>query len=68
MKFRLEVVCISDGGHEHRSDALEIERRQLAMETLGLNLCESKAMLERVQGFVESMQSCGKLMQQGRAR
>ena len=46
MKFRIEVVCINDAGHEHRNDVLEIERHQLAMETLGLNLCESKAMLE----------------------
>jgi hypothetical protein len=63
MKFRLEVVCISDAGNEHRSDALEIERRQLAMETLGLNLCESKAMLERVQGFVVAQQAAEDLKQ-----
>ena len=56
MKFRVEVVCISDSGREHRSDALEMERRQLAMETLGLNLSESKAMLESVQDFVVAQQ------------
>ncbi len=44
----VEVVCVSDAGQEHRSDVLEMERCQLAMETLGLNLCESKAMLEGV--------------------
>ena len=49
MKFRVEVVCISDAGQEHRGEVLEMERHQLAMETLGLNLCESKAMLESVQ-------------------
>jgi hypothetical protein len=52
MKFRIEVVCIHDAGQEHRSPVLEIERRQLAMETLGLNLGESKALLEGVQEFV----------------
>jgi len=63
MKFRLEVVCISDTGQEQRSNALEIERRQLAMETLGLNLCESKAMLESVQDFVVAQQAAEDLEQ-----
>ena len=63
MKFRVEVVCISDSGQEHRSDSLEMERRQLAMETLGLNLSESKAMLERVQDFVVAQQAAGDLEQ-----
>ena len=57
MKFRMEVVCISDGGQEHRSDVLEIERHQLAMETLGLNLGDSKAILESVQEFVVRQQT-----------
>ena len=63
MKFRVEVVCISDAGQEHRSDVLEMERRQLAMETLGLNLCESKAMLESVQDFVVARQTAEDLEQ-----
>ena len=57
MKIRVEVVCISDTGQEQRSDPLEMERRQLAMETLGLNLCESKAILESVQDFVVAQQT-----------
>ena len=57
MKFRVEMVCINDAGQEHRSDIREVERRQLAMETLGLNLCESKAMLESVQEFVVARQT-----------
>lgn len=57
MKLRVEVVCISDDGQEHRGDVFEMERRQLAMETLGLNLCESKAMLESVQDFVVARQT-----------
>ena len=63
MKFRVEVVCISDAGQEHRSDVLEMERRQLAMETLGLNLSESKAMLESVQDFVVARQTAEDLVQ-----
>ncbi|MBM3740343.1 MAG: plasmid pRiA4b ORF-3 family protein [Acidobacteria bacterium] len=46
MKFRLEVVCLDDGGQQQRTEVLAIERRQLTMETLGLSLSESKAMLE----------------------
>jgi hypothetical protein len=56
MKFRVEVVCISEAGQEDRGVVLELERCQLAMETLGLNLCESKAMLESVQEFVVAQQ------------
>jgi hypothetical protein len=63
MKFRVEVVCISDAGQEHRSDVLEMERGQLAMETLRLNLCESKAMLESVQDFVVARQTAEDLGQ-----
>ena len=63
MKFRIQVVCINDAGHEHRSDLLEIERHQLAMETLGLNLCESKAMLESLQDFVVARQTAEDLQQ-----
>jgi len=57
MKFRIQVVCVNDAGHEHRNDLLEIERRQLAMETLGLSLYESKAMLESLQDFVVARQT-----------
>ena len=57
MKFRIEVVCISDAGQEYRSDVLEMERQQLAMETLGLNLCESKLLLESVQDFMVAQQA-----------
>lgn len=64
MKFRVEVVCINDAGQEHRSVVLEVERHQLAMETLGLNLCESKAMLESVQEFMVARQTAEDLVQQ----
>jgi hypothetical protein len=57
MKFRVEVVCISDAGQEDRSDVLEMEWRQLAMETLGLSLCESKALLKSVQDYVVARQT-----------
>ncbi len=49
MKWRVEVVCVDAEGKERRQAVLEWERQQLAMETLGLNLDESKTLLEGVQ-------------------
>ena len=36
MSIRVEVVCIADDGSEGRREMMTIERRELAMETLGL--------------------------------
>ena len=63
MNFRLEVVCINDDGEVQRGEVLTMERRQLAMETLGLNLSESRALLERVQDFVVARQAAEDLEQ-----
>ena len=63
MNFRLEVVCINDDGEQQRGDVLTMERRQLAMETLGLNLSESRVLLERVQDFVVARQAAEDLEQ-----
>jgi hypothetical protein len=52
MKVRVEVVCLNAAGDERRWQVLTIERRELAMETLGMNLTESKALLAGVQDFV----------------
>ena len=51
MKVRVEVVCLNAAGDERRRQVLTIERRELAMETLGMNLTESKALLAGVQDF-----------------
>ena len=56
MKFRVEVICINDGGAEQRCDVMEVERHQLAMETVGLSLTDRKTILHRVQDFVASRQ------------
>jgi len=61
MNFRLEVVCINDDGEEQRGEVLTMERRQLAMETLGLNLSESRVLLERVQDFVVARKAAADL-------
>ncbi len=45
----------ADGSEQHRQ-MLSIERQELAMETLGMNLAESKALLEGVQDFMIEQQ------------
>ena len=52
MKVWVEVVSLNADGEEQRLQVLTIERRELAMETLGVNLTESKALLAGVQDFV----------------
>ena len=49
MKMRIEVVTVTTDGSEHRSEVLAVERDELAMETLGMSLAESKSLLEAVQ-------------------
>ena len=56
MKFRVEVICVNDEGAEQRHEVMEMERQELAMETLGLSLAEGKAILQGVQDFVASQQ------------
>ena len=56
MKVRVEVVCVNADGGEQRRSVLTIERRQLMMETLGMNLTEGKALLAGVQAFVVAQQ------------
>jgi len=57
MKFRVEVICVNDEGAEKRSSVMEMERDELAMETLGLSLAEGKAILRGMQDFVASQQT-----------
>ena len=52
----MEVVCLNADGDEQRRQVLTIERRELAMETLGMNLSESKTLLACVQDFVVAQQ------------
>jgi len=51
MNVRIEAVCVSADGSEQRRQMLGIERQELAMETLGMSLAESKALLAGVQDF-----------------
>lgn len=56
MSVRIEVVCLNPDGSEQRREVLTVEARELAMETLGLNLSEGKALLAGVQDFVVAHQ------------
>jgi hypothetical protein len=42
MKVRVEVTSLNADGKEQHRQILTIERRELAMETLGVNLTEDK--------------------------
>src|ERR1700687_2155379 len=55
MTFRVEVVCLHDVG-EQRCSVLEIDRAQLALETLGMSIAEGKAILHGIQDFVAAQQ------------
>jgi hypothetical protein len=63
MKVRVEVVSLNTDGEEQRRQILTIERRELAMETLGVNLTEGKALLAGVQDFVVTQQAREELEQ-----
>jgi hypothetical protein len=55
MKFLVQVICVSE--HAERCEQVfEMEREHLTMETLGLGLRESKALLRGVQEFVVAEQ------------
>ncbi len=56
MKMRIEVVTVGADGSEHRRQVLAVERNELAMETLGMSLAESKSMLEGVQDSMIAQQ------------
>jgi hypothetical protein len=56
MNVCMQVVCVSDDGSEQRRDVLALQRQELTMETLGMSLAESKALLEGVQNFVIAQQ------------
>ena len=44
MKVRVELVSLNAEGEQQRRQILTIERRELRMETLGMNLTEGKAL------------------------
>jgi hypothetical protein len=63
VKVRVEVVSLNAEGEQQRRQILTIERRELTMETLGMNLTEGKALLSSVQDFVVAQQAGEELEQ-----
>jgi hypothetical protein len=57
MKVRVEVVSLNADGEQQRRQILTIERRELTMEALGMNLTEAKALLS---GGTERRVECPK--------
>jgi hypothetical protein len=53
--FRVEIVCFHDGG-EQRCSVVEMERAELALETLGMSVAKGKAILHGIQDFVAGQQ------------
>ena len=58
MKVRVELVSLNADGEQQRRQILTIERRELTMETLGMNLTEGKALLSGVQDLAVASMSC----------
>jgi len=52
----VEVICLHEDGAENRCDVMELERHELATETLSLKLEEGKAIVAGVQEFVAAQQ------------
>src|SRR5437868_173606 len=66
LKFRLQLVAVSDSGQEQVHEVSQFEREGLAMETLGLTLAEGKLILKNVQERVVQEQVSDCLAQQRR--
>ena len=50
------MICVTEAAKRHQQEVFEIERENLAMETLGLSLVESKSLLQGVKEFVVAEQ------------
>lgn len=64
MKFRISIACLTDEGEEAPCDLMVLSRDDLAMETLGLTLAESKVLLGDLQSYVAERQALAYLEQQ----
>jgi hypothetical protein len=66
VKFKIQVVTVSDDGQEESRDVASLERQELQPETLGLTLAESKAILKDIQEIVVERQATDFLASQRR--
>jgi hypothetical protein len=66
MKFKIQIVTVSDDGQEENREIASLERDDLQPETLGLTLAESKAILKDIQEIVVERQATDFLASQRR--
>ena len=52
MNWKIQVVSIAEDGSQSTREIHSIERKDLKPETLGLTLCEGKAILKDIQQIV----------------
>lgn len=67
MRFRVEVICLDEDGAEDVRKVVEVERHELAIETLGLNLAEAKSILSNLQDVMTARQVAEDLIGSGNA-
>lgn len=57
MKFKIQIVAVSDDGQEDCREITSLERQELQPETFGLTLAESKAILKDLQTIIIERQA-----------
>ena len=57
MKFKIQVVTVSNDGREENREIASLERDDLQPETLGLTLAQSKAILKDIHEIVVERQA-----------
>lgn len=63
MKFRIDVIRVGDNGAENPCEIMSFSRENLAMETLGPTLAESKELLHDLQVYLLEQQAAAYLEQ-----
>jgi hypothetical protein len=52
MRFKIQVVVVSDDGEERQQEISSFERGEFNLTSLGLTMAESKAILKDIQELV----------------
>jgi len=60
--LKLQVVVVTEDGHEETCEITSVERTDLKPETLGLTLAEGKAILKSVQRILIQRQAASGLL------
>jgi len=57
MTFQIRLVAVEDNGQEQVHELTSVQRAELKLETLGLSLAESKAILRDIQRVMVEQQT-----------